>query len=56
MRGLFVVVLMVGLGLAGFAVHMAQNYVEKYQTALAQERQANKPAIETTDIFVAMPQ
>lgn len=53
MRGLFVVVLMIGLGLAGFAVHMAQNYVEKYQTALAQERQSRKPVIETTDIFVA---
>lgn len=53
MRGLFAVVLLVGIGLAGFAVHMAQNYVEKYQSALAQERQSREPPIELTEIYVA---
>ncbi|MDC0738216.1 Flp pilus assembly protein CpaB [Cognatishimia sp. SS12] len=53
MRAMFALVLLVGLGLAGFAVHMAQNYVESYQTALAKERQTKQPAIKTTDIYVA---
>lgn len=53
MRGIFAVVLMVGVGLAGFAVYMAQNYIEGYQRALAQERQSSRPAIETVDIMVA---
>ncbi|MEE2943691.1 MAG: Flp pilus assembly protein CpaB [Pseudomonadota bacterium] len=53
MRGLFAVVLLIGLGLAGFAVHMAQNYVEKYQSALAQERESRQPPIELTEIYVA---
>ena len=53
MRGLFAVVLLVGLGLAGFAVHMAQSYVNKYQSALAQERQSRVPPIELTEIYVA---
>jgi pilus assembly protein CpaB len=53
---LFAIVLLVGLGLAGFAVHMAQNYIEQYQTALAQERSSSKPAIETIDIYVASAQ
>ncbi|GAA6208298.1 Flp pilus assembly protein CpaB [Cognatishimia sp. WU-CL00825] len=52
MRAMFAVVLLVGLGLAGFAVHMAQNYVEKYQAALANERQTRKPEIETVDLYV----
>lgn len=56
MRGIFALVLLVGVGLAGFAVHMAQNYVKQYQTALANERSAAKPAIETTDIYVAAAQ
>jgi pilus assembly protein CpaB len=53
MRGIFAVVLLVGVGLAGFAVYMAQNYIEGYQQALAQERQAQRPAIETVDIMVS---
>jgi pilus assembly protein CpaB len=53
MRVIFGAVLLVGIALAGFAVHMAQSYVGKYQAALANERQARKPAIETVDIFVA---
>jgi len=53
MRGLFAVVLLVGLGLAGFAVHMAQSYVQKYQSALAEERESKVPPIELAEIYVA---
>lgn len=53
MRIVFAAVLLIGIGLAGFAVHMAQNYVESYQNALAQERQSRQPAIKTTEIYVA---
>ncbi|WP_204115350.1 Flp pilus assembly protein CpaB [Shimia biformata] len=52
MRSIFAVVLMVGLGLAGFAVYMAQNYIQGYQAALEQERAQRAPAIETVDAFV----
>ncbi|SEP06924.1 pilus assembly protein CpaB [Salinihabitans flavidus] len=53
MRMMFAVVLLIGLGLAGFAVYMAQNYIEGYQAALAKERAERKPAIETVEVFVA---
>lgn len=52
MRVIFALVLLVGLGLAGFAVYMAQNYIEGYQSALAKEKAARKPEIETVDVFV----
>lgn len=51
MRAIFAVVLMVGLGLAGFAVYMAQNYIEGYQAALAKER-AGRQNIELVDGFI----
>lgn len=53
MRAVFGLVLIVGLGLAGFAVYMAKNYIEGYQRQLAAERQQRAPAIETVDILVA---
>ncbi|SHG56437.1 Flp pilus assembly protein CpaB [Cognatishimia maritima] len=56
MRGIFAVVLLVGVGLAGIAVHMAQNYVQKYQSALAQEREARTPPIELVEIYAATAQ
>ncbi|TKZ21627.1 Flp pilus assembly protein CpaB [Shimia litoralis] len=52
MRIVFALVLLVGLGLAGFAVYMAQNYIQGYQSALEQERAAKKPDIETVDVYV----
>jgi len=52
MRVIFALVLLVGLGLAGFAVYMAQNYIEGYQSALAKEKAARKPEIETIEVFV----
>lgn len=53
MRVVFGFVLLLGLGLAGFAVYMARNYIQTYQAALAQERNARAPAIETADVYVA---
>ena len=38
MRLVFGLVLIAGLGLAGFAVYMAQNYIGAYENALQQER------------------
>ncbi|MDV4145959.1 MULTISPECIES: Flp pilus assembly protein CpaB [Shimia] len=52
MRVIFALVLLVGLGLAGFAVYMAQNYIEGYQSALAKEKAARKPDIETIEVYV----
>ncbi|PSL17656.1 Flp pilus assembly protein CpaB [Shimia abyssi] len=51
MRAIFAVVLLVGLGLAGFAVYMAQNYVEGYQSALAKER-SERQNIDLVDGFI----
>ncbi|WP_299841892.1 Flp pilus assembly protein CpaB [uncultured Roseovarius sp.] len=53
MRLVFGLVLIVGLGLAGFAVYMAKNYIQGYQTQLANERAQRMPAIETVEIYVA---
>ncbi|WP_212524537.1 Flp pilus assembly protein CpaB [Actibacterium sp. MT2.3-13A] len=53
MRMVFGLVLVLGLGLAGFAVYMAQGYISKYESALAKERAANKPQIELAEIYVA---
>lgn len=52
MRLIFGAVLLVGLGLAGFAVYMAQNYISGYQAALDKERSQKKPVIETIDAYV----
>ncbi|WP_101067436.1 Flp pilus assembly protein CpaB [Roseovarius salinarum] len=52
MRMVFGLVLVVGLGLAGFAVYMAKNYIDSYQTQLARERAQNKQ-VETVQVFVA---
>ena len=53
MRLVFGLVLMAGIGLAGFAVYMAQSYVEQTQAQLAAERAARPPVIETVDVFIA---
>lgn len=56
MRLVFGLVLIVGLGLAGFAVYMAQGHIGQYQSALAQKNAAlneqKKNQIELTDVFV----
>lgn len=53
MRLIFGIVLLFGLGLAGFAVHMARGYIGAYQTALQQERAASASKVATTAVFVA---
>ncbi|SLN20188.1 hypothetical protein ROA7450_00673 [Roseovarius albus] len=53
MRLVFGLVLVVGLGLAGFAVYMAKNFIQQTQAELAHERSQRAPNIETVDIYVA---
>ncbi len=52
MRLVFGLVLIAGLGLAGFAVYMAQNYIGAYESALQQERAKVVAAIPTQQIYV----
>lgn len=53
MRLVFGLVLVVGVGLAGFAVYLAQSYIQGYQTQLANERANRAPGVDTVDIYVA---
>lgn len=53
MRSIFGLVLLVGLGLAGFAAYMAQNYIAGYQSELAKERAARSKMVKTVDVFVS---
>lgn len=53
MRLVFGLVLIVGLGLAGFAVYMAQGYVTQYKSALANERATRAKQIKLTQVYVA---
>ncbi|TCP62272.1 pilus assembly protein CpaB [Rhodovulum bhavnagarense] len=53
MRMIFGLVLVAGLGLAGFAVYMAQGYIQQYEQALAQERANTAPQIELVPVLVA---
>lgn len=53
MRLVFGLVLIAGLGMAGFAVKMAMDYVGTYEAALAAERQKTNETIATTPIYVA---
>lgn len=52
MRMVFGLVLLLGLGLAGFAVYMARDYVGAYQQALAQERAVNANMVKTVEVYV----
>lgn len=52
MRALFGLVLIVGLGLAGAAVYMAQNFIGQTQAALAEERAFNEKAGKLVEVFV----
>ncbi|MBZ8117672.1 Flp pilus assembly protein CpaB [Roseovarius sp. LXJ103] len=53
MRLVFGLVLIVGVGLAGFAVFMAKGYIQSYQAALDNERNSRGPVIETVEVYVA---
>lgn len=52
MRLVFGLVLLAGLALAGFAVHLAQQQFGAYQSALQQERQKAVEAVPTGRIYV----
>lgn len=51
MRALFGLVLLVGMGLAGFAVYMVQGFVSDQESALASERAKAAEIVPTTKIF-----
>lgn len=51
MRAVFGLVLIVGVGLAGFAVYMAKGYIDGQRSALAEAR-ANSGSVDTIKIFV----
>jgi len=51
MRAVFGLVLLIGMGLAGFAVYMVNQYMDTQSTALERERQRSATAIRTVDIY-----
>ncbi|MCG6904105.1 MAG: Flp pilus assembly protein CpaB [Rhodobacter sp.] len=52
MRLVFGLVLIVGVGLASFAVYMAKDYIGAYQAELARERAAREKIVPTVDVVV----
>ncbi|MEP5152223.1 Flp pilus assembly protein CpaB [Planktotalea sp.] len=53
MRMVFGVVLLIGIALAGFAVHMTQNYVNQQKAALADAQANQQPKVPTVGVIVA---
>lgn len=51
MRALFGLVLVVGMGLAGFALYMVQGFLSEQETALAQERAKAADVVPTVKIY-----
>lgn len=51
MRAVFVLVLMLGVGLAGFAVYMAKDYVGAYERALQAERAVTAQMVPTVEVL-----
>ena len=51
MRSVFMLVMLVGLGLAGFAVYMVNNYFDQQESALRAERQRAAQAVKTVEVF-----
>jgi pilus assembly protein CpaB len=52
MRLVFALVLLIGVGLAGFAVYMAKGYVSATEQQLAAERAAREQMVPTVEVFV----
>lgn len=52
MRLIFGLVLVVGVGLASFAVYMAKDYIGAYQAELERERAAREQMVTTLDVVV----
>lgn len=53
MRSVFGLVLVIGVGLAGFAVYTVKNYMGAYQRQLAMERASRPDIVPTEEVFVA---
>lgn len=51
MRAVFGLVLILGLGLAGFAVYMVQGYFQQQEAALARERAAAAQQVPTVEVY-----
>jgi pilus assembly protein CpaB len=51
MRAVFGLVLVIGMGLAGFAVYMVKGYIGQTQSALEVERQRTAQAVETVALY-----
>ena len=51
MRAVFGLVLIVGMGLAGFAIYMVQGYFQQQNAALAQQRAAMAQSVPTVDVY-----
>ncbi|MEJ6397202.1 Flp pilus assembly protein CpaB [Yoonia sp. 208BN28-4] len=51
MRAVFGLVLVLGMGLAGFAVYMVKGYVGQTQSALVAERERAAQAVETVEVY-----
>jgi len=51
MRALFGLVLLVGLGLAGFAVYMVQQSLEEKDAAIARERERARSVVQTVEVY-----
>ncbi|MEM9432753.1 MAG: Flp pilus assembly protein CpaB [Pseudomonadota bacterium] len=52
MRLVFGLVLVLGIGLAGFAAYMAKNRIGQYQSTLENQRRALANQVELTEVFV----
>ncbi len=53
MRIIFALILVLGMGLAGFAVYMAQDRFKEYQSALEMQRKAIQKNVPLKNVFVA---
>ncbi|GAA6181311.1 MULTISPECIES: Flp pilus assembly protein CpaB [unclassified Shimia] len=56
MRAIFAAVLLIGLGIAGFSVYMAQNYIKEQERKAELARANSAPAIELVDGFIVSRQ
>lgn len=56
MRMIFGLVLVAGMALAGFAVYMAQGYINQTESALVQERQFRQQVGELVEVYVVTNQ
>ena len=52
MRMVFGLVMLLGVGLAGFAVYMAKDYINQHQVELALAQKAQEQIVPTTEVYV----